>query len=283
MDYDMGHGNAEDCQWIMTCANADESPIVIFHTFNTETNFDYVNIYDGPDVSAPRIGRFHGTDLPGVTALSSNVGVLQFTSDGSVTRDGFHASFTCSSVPAPPPPPDPGAPPVVYDGSHDAATAVGTMQMMLDMDAGHANGATCRPSPSTPSRPSPTSTSSTSTTALLILTPASAATTAPPPRPSLAPPRPCSSSSPRTALSPGTASSASSAATARRAARRASRTAPPLTRLFRATTSWLTARPSRTPRALTTCATASGPWAAPPAWSAPSPSTASSPRATGIS
>jgi len=53
MDYDEGHGNAEDCQWIMTCANADESPIVIFHTFNTETNFDYVNVYDGAD-TAPR-------------------------------------------------------------------------------------------------------------------------------------------------------------------------------------------------------------------------------------
>merc|ERR1740117_926242 len=55
MDYDAGHGNAEDCQWIMTCADASQTPVVIFHTFNTETNFDYVNIYDGPDVSAPRI------------------------------------------------------------------------------------------------------------------------------------------------------------------------------------------------------------------------------------
>jgi hypothetical protein len=130
LDFDSGHGNNEDCRWQLTCT--DGAPIVTFTTFNTEANFDYVNVYDGTTTDDVRIGRFHGTSLPDPVTSSGSALLVQFDSDGSVTRDGFHASWECGDA-APPPPPDPCAETLaVGDGGH------------LDFDASYGNGEDCR-------------------------------------------------------------------------------------------------------------------------------------------
>ena len=54
IDMDEGHGNGQDCRWTLQCTSG--SPTVTFNSFNTEANFDYVNVYDGETPDDPRVG-----------------------------------------------------------------------------------------------------------------------------------------------------------------------------------------------------------------------------------
>ncbi len=90
----------------VTIAPPDASEVVLqFSAFNTETNFDYVEIYDGLDTNAPLIGFYEGNALPEttgtITATSGSVTIL-FHSDGSVTLDGFEATWQCINYNDPP-------------------------------------------------------------------------------------------------------------------------------------------------------------------------------------
>ena len=104
IDYSLGHDNDEDCQWHVTCPTG--VPTLVFNTFNTEGNFDFVNVYDGINTAATRIARLHGNAVPPLVFASGSTMSVQFTSDGFVTQDGFHGTVTCGPTP-PPPPPDP--------------------------------------------------------------------------------------------------------------------------------------------------------------------------------
>jgi PKD repeat protein len=77
---------------------------VSFSSFNTELNYDYLKIYDGPDVSATLIGNYHGTTGPGVVTAANASGALtfKFTSDGSVVKAGWAATISCFSLTDPP-------------------------------------------------------------------------------------------------------------------------------------------------------------------------------------
>ena len=94
IDYDDGHGNGENCYWSLQCDVG--SPTITFNTFQTESNFDYVNIFDGVTTSDPQVAELHGSAVPDPVTVSGSSAVLQFTSDGSVTSDGFHATFECT-------------------------------------------------------------------------------------------------------------------------------------------------------------------------------------------
>jgi len=68
-----------------------------FTSFSTESGYDDLTIYDGPDNTYPVIGVYDGTDLNGVTITASVTGDLTFvwSSDGSVTYAGWEASISC--------------------------------------------------------------------------------------------------------------------------------------------------------------------------------------------
>merc|ERR1719329_1934185 len=99
-----GYNNGHDCNWLLTCSDETLSPRVIFESFNTEAGWDFVNFYDGEDTDAPRIAQLHGSSTPDPVVGSGPIALVQFTSDGSVTRDGFVATFDCTTSGAPPPP-----------------------------------------------------------------------------------------------------------------------------------------------------------------------------------
>jgi len=85
ISYMGGHGNGEDCQWTLTCTT--DSPQVSFSFLNTEANFDFVNYYDGADVSAVRVNRMSG-DLSAsayayVGCFRDNEGGRDMTGTGS--------------------------------------------------------------------------------------------------------------------------------------------------------------------------------------------------------
>jgi hypothetical protein len=113
-----GYSDNHNCNWLLTCTDRSLAPRVTFSSFDTEANYDFLDFYDGIDISHPHIASLHGSNLCSATGLHNagavspacTIGVIasqattlvRFTSDGSVTRDGFVGVVDCVA-PAPPP------------------------------------------------------------------------------------------------------------------------------------------------------------------------------------
>eukprot|EP01043_Picozoa_sp_COSAG02_P019448 COSAG02_NODE_936_length_15800_cov_56.762945_12_plen_455_part_01 len=98
-DGDRAYVNNMRCSWILSCSTGGYVPQVTFQTLDTEAGWDYVNLFDGVDDTGRGLAQFHGDknngSLPGPLNGTSNSVFMQFTSDGSVVRNGFTASFEC--------------------------------------------------------------------------------------------------------------------------------------------------------------------------------------------
>ena len=64
-----------------------------FTAFDLETNWDYLFIYDGETTSAPLIGRYTGTTLPGTITSSGGALLLDFRSDCATIKTGYALSY----------------------------------------------------------------------------------------------------------------------------------------------------------------------------------------------
>ena len=64
-----------------------------FTSFNTESGYDIVRVYDGNDTTAPLLHTFSGTSRPSDVFSSGNTIFVSFVTDGSSTKDGFHIIF----------------------------------------------------------------------------------------------------------------------------------------------------------------------------------------------
>jgi subtilase family serine protease len=67
-------------------------------SFNTESGFDYLRVYDGPSINSPLLASYNGIVAAGTAVTATNAAgvlTLQFTSDGSVVRSGFEAAVAC--------------------------------------------------------------------------------------------------------------------------------------------------------------------------------------------
>lgn len=73
-----------------------------FTSFNVESNYDHLFIYDGATTSAPLIGQYTGTISPGAVTSSSGSLLLEFRSDCATNAAGWVASWTSNAVPPPP-------------------------------------------------------------------------------------------------------------------------------------------------------------------------------------
>ena len=82
---------------------AGQCVTVIFNSFDIESNYDYLSIYDGPSSASPLIGRYTGTNSPGTVTAASGCLTFVFTSDFSVTPAGWSAAIACAACGAPPP------------------------------------------------------------------------------------------------------------------------------------------------------------------------------------
>jgi hypothetical protein len=89
---------------------------VVFNSFNTENNYDGLQIFNGNSTAAPQItsalgagfnvttapaGSYYGTSTPGTfysTATDGSI-TFKFLSDFSVVNPGWSASITCVTVP----------------------------------------------------------------------------------------------------------------------------------------------------------------------------------------
>lgn len=76
--------------------------VVKFTTFSTESNYDFLYIYDGNSIAAPQLAKLSGTpSVPFTYSSTAADGSLtfRFVSDISTTRPGWIADITCEDVP----------------------------------------------------------------------------------------------------------------------------------------------------------------------------------------
>ncbi|XP_036106445.1 CUB and sushi domain-containing protein 1 [Molossus molossus] len=90
--YPEPYGNNLNCVWKITVTEGSGIQIQVI-SFATEQNWDSLEVYDGGDVAAPRLGSFSGTTVPALLNSSSNQLRLHFQSDISVAAAGFHLEY----------------------------------------------------------------------------------------------------------------------------------------------------------------------------------------------
>jgi PKD repeat protein len=99
------------------------SVVLNFQSFNFEAGYDYLYIYDGPDMYSPLIGQYDGNSLPNGGTITSTWGpiTLRQATDGGTTESGFELIWTCNY---------PNQPPVANFKFSDSTTCVGEIGFM---------------------------------------------------------------------------------------------------------------------------------------------------------
>ncbi len=69
-----------------------------FTSFDLETNFDSLFIYDGPGTTYPLIGAYTGTNSPGTFTSTDTAITLRFISDPFVNNSGFTSTWNCTQL-----------------------------------------------------------------------------------------------------------------------------------------------------------------------------------------
>lgn len=90
----LNHQNYNDDERKIWVIRGPEGSVIQlnFSDFNLEADFDFLWIYDGDNVYAPKIGRWN-TQSPGTVLSSSNVMCVEFHSDCATTSTGWEASW----------------------------------------------------------------------------------------------------------------------------------------------------------------------------------------------
>ncbi len=108
--YDTGgasnpYSNGENYTVTIAPSTGNNTVMVTFNSFNLESGYDYLYVYDGSDINAPLLGSFSGSTIPGPFTSNNPNGTLTFwfISDGSVTYNGWDATVTCLNITCPTP------------------------------------------------------------------------------------------------------------------------------------------------------------------------------------
>lgn len=86
------YANGTNCEWLIQPAGATAIQLD-FNRFRTESGFDFVEVYDGPTTASPRLARLSGGSIPSTILSSGGVMLVRFTSDFSITDQGFEARY----------------------------------------------------------------------------------------------------------------------------------------------------------------------------------------------
>ncbi|XP_027021418.2 CUB and sushi domain-containing protein 1 isoform X3 [Tachysurus fulvidraco] len=97
------YGNSLNCVWRISVTEGAGIQIQVI-SFATEHNWDSLEIYDGGDMTAPKLGSFSGTTAPALLNSTSNQLYLHFHTDISVVAAGFHLEYKTVGLTACPEP-----------------------------------------------------------------------------------------------------------------------------------------------------------------------------------
>lgn len=93
-------GNYQDDEreiWVIEPANA-QSVSLNFSSFNVESGYDNLFIYDGNSIDAPLLGVYTGSNSPGNITSSGGALTVEFRSDCATVAAGWNASYTSVQV-----------------------------------------------------------------------------------------------------------------------------------------------------------------------------------------
>lgn len=88
-----------NCKWVITPPGATQISLD-FTAFDTESEYDLITVYDGPDESYPEIATWWGNTLPPTINTSQGVGAMcvVFNSDVSNNFGGWSATYSSIST-----------------------------------------------------------------------------------------------------------------------------------------------------------------------------------------
>ena len=85
------YGNNATEEWTIV-APSGQVVSLVFDTFSIESGYDYVRVFDGCTMNDTLIGNYSGDYIPDPILSTGNVLHITFTSDSSVTKEGFTAT-----------------------------------------------------------------------------------------------------------------------------------------------------------------------------------------------
>ncbi len=96
----LNHENYGDDERMIWVIESDPNTVISldFSSFKLEKDYDFLWIYDGADVYAPKIGRWN-TRNPGKVTSSGNAMCVEFRSDCATTTEGWRAHWTADKKP----------------------------------------------------------------------------------------------------------------------------------------------------------------------------------------
>nr|DBA30180.1 TPA: hypothetical protein GDO54_006194 [Pyxicephalus adspersus] len=91
------HPSASECIWHIV-SEGKYGVELVFQSFELEEEqdcgYDYIELYDGPNEGAPRMGRFCGSGPPEEVYSTGDSLTIRFHSDDSINKKGFHIRYT---------------------------------------------------------------------------------------------------------------------------------------------------------------------------------------------
>lgn len=92
---ELNHQNYADDERMIWVIESDTNTVISlnFSSFKLEKDYDFLWIYDGDNVYAPKIGRWN-TRTPGKVTSSGNAICVEFRSDCATTAEGWKAHWT---------------------------------------------------------------------------------------------------------------------------------------------------------------------------------------------
>jgi hypothetical protein len=96
--YDSGGASANYADDVRQCQliapTGATSVTLTFSSFDLESSYDHLLVFNGANNQAPLIGKYSGTSSPGTLTASSGKMFLELRSDCATNRPGFAASWT---------------------------------------------------------------------------------------------------------------------------------------------------------------------------------------------
>ncbi|OXB55695.1 hypothetical protein ASZ78_015028 [Callipepla squamata] len=91
-----------DCDWLLVAERGYRVEL-IFQTFEVEEEadcgYDYMEIFDGHDKTAMRLGRFCGSGPPEEIYSAGETLLLHFHTDDTINKKGFHIRYRSIKYP----------------------------------------------------------------------------------------------------------------------------------------------------------------------------------------
>lgn len=63
-----------------------------------QCHYDYLQVFNGPNVDSPSLGKFCGKKIPSDIRSNSSYLTLKFRSDASISKPGFYVSFFAGKI-----------------------------------------------------------------------------------------------------------------------------------------------------------------------------------------